>query len=501
MSGAMSLRSEHEPALAQALDDFELFPSMGTAADLLRFGPRIGRSDDRLKVAAAYLLEQDGLPEALRKLAQDVMGGTRTSLWVLPTADCAEGIRQARHSLSNYPRDALTWLDLGRLHATKGNLNSAQRAVIIALAHGGQNRFILRGASRFFLHAGDPERALATLNHSPRTPRDPWLMAGHIAISSILDRSSQYAAKGRRIVQKHDLPRSETAELAMALGTLELENGATRLAKKMFNIGLESPNENALAQGAWAARELNTALDLPSKWLDASCSVEAAYYQALAEADFERALRHSIHWHRMEPFASRPMVAASFLAGILGQVNDAVAFARQGLVADPENMILQNNYVFSLALAGSIPEAEQALAKVARHEKDGLSAQTIANLGMLAFLSGESELGERLYDSAIGRYQRDKYPQHAAVAGACRALAAELAGSERRDFWKQDAYRLARAAGSPLAERICEALLDKQSHRPAFSESYRAIPRRWHYDKQSNVLVVEARKPFRGRRC
>lgn len=45
-------------------------------------------------------------------------------------------------------------------------------------------------------------------------------------------------------------------ELTSAIATLELENGKHRSSKKLFNLSLDCPNENSLAQAQWVSRVL-----------------------------------------------------------------------------------------------------------------------------------------------------------------------------------------------------------------------------------------------------
>ena len=83
------------------------------------------------------------------------------------------------------PRDALAWLEMGRIHATVGNHERAVRAVRVAASLAGENRFVLRSASRFYLHAGDLDLAHDVLRRSPRTKFDPWLSAAEIATAQV----------------------------------------------------------------------------------------------------------------------------------------------------------------------------------------------------------------------------------------------------------------------------------------------------------------------------
>ncbi|MBX3658850.1 MAG: hypothetical protein KF740_10480 [Ramlibacter sp.] len=389
----------------------------------------------------------------------------------------------------------MTWLDIGRLHASSGNLLGASRAVRTAHGLAPNSRTVLRSTSRFYLHAREPEQALHVLDEALRTANDPWLMAGHIAISSILRKKSKFIKKARQLVEAGGVRPRELTELASALASLELEAGSIRSARKLFNVALQDPNENSLAQAEWAVSQLNIEPSLPLNWLEGPEVAEASYYRDIAVGDFSAALKDAVRWHDDEPFASRPMLGASFIAGVVGKFDEASSFARQGLLTEPTNIALLNNLAFSTGAQGNISGAEKIVRKIVSLEQPELSGHTIANLGMLAYLRGELSLADSLYEEAMANFRRAKRFEEVAIAGAYKAVFARRANAGNLEKAMSKARELAENSKSNLAISLFKLLLASPIENTA-PASIAVPPRKWHYDSSKNVLTFDPPKPL-----
>jgi len=491
------LQDSERGELAQVLADFEEEPTIGVAADALRFAfhPEV---TPKLKSIAKFILEQADVPSGLMRLANAVDEESVELVTLHGKSESDKShqfeIHDVRRWLVRHPHDALSWLDLGRLHAGLGNTAAARRAVQTAYALSPDSRTILRGASRFYLHARDPERALQVLDRSSRTANDPWLLAGHIAISSILGRTSKHSKRAKKLVGAGLAP-GEATELASSLATVELEAGAVRAAKKLFNQALQDPNENSLAQAEWAVHQLNVEPTLPLEWFDNPASAEASYYRDLSNSDFQSALLDAVRWHRDEPFASRPMIGASFIASVTGRLDEASAFARQGLVTEPDNLELLNNLAFSVGSSGNIDAAERIIRKIVALERRDLSGHTLANLGMISYLRGESELADQLYERAIRHYKRQRQLEQAAIAAIFKALFARRTAVSNAESATKMAQGVTEESKSSLAGAVFRMLLGVDMDDPSGPRKV-VGPRRWHYDPEKNVLTFERFTPL-----
>lgn len=398
--------------------------------------------------------------------------------------------------LKTHYRDGLAWSDLARVLAAKGNSIGANKAMSAALALHPNSRLILRNATRLFLHDGEHDRALNLLQRHERTKVDPWLMAGHIAVSSILGRESRFIKPGRQIVASGNLAPTDVSELASSIATVELQSGSNKSAKKLFNTSLVAPNENSLAQVEWASRQLRIVPDLPADWLIGPNSAEAGYYRAITDGDFATALQRSIDWYRHEPFASRPVIAASFLSSILGRQTEAADFAKLGLSAEPNNITLINNLLFAKANDGAFEETDELVRRIWSIEKENPSAQTLANFGMLCYMDGDFDTGTLLYEVALTRYKRSNQPDQIVNSQTFHAYYAELSHAPDAQVLKQKAL-LAVQTASSLCKAIYHRLFASNVTALVPPTVRRAATNRWHYDLARNTLTLEKRLPVK----
>ena len=164
------------------------------------------------------------------------------------------------------PRNSILWVDLGRLYTIVGNVRKATKAIEIACNLAGENRFVLRSASRFFVHIGEIERALRVIRRSASVTADPWLTAAEIGISCYGSATPRSTRAARKMLDDDNFSEFSKTELASALGTLELLDGKPKLAKKLIRQSLASPTENSLAQAQWrpkASESWTLTLKLP----------------------------------------------------------------------------------------------------------------------------------------------------------------------------------------------------------------------------------------------
>src|SRR5262249_9089606 len=143
------------------------------------------------------------------------------------------------------PRNAFVWIDLARLYVLLGQSKPAEQAIKIALALAPYDRFILRSASRFYLHTSDAEKGLALLRTNARTPEDPCLIAAELAVSTVLEKTPKFVTGAQNILNNGAAAPFHTSELACALGGLEMAAGKSRKANKLFETSLRAPTENA----------------------------------------------------------------------------------------------------------------------------------------------------------------------------------------------------------------------------------------------------------------
>ena len=390
--------------------DWERGGTPGHAADLVDAALLAGRPEIAMD-AAEFLLTAD-LGQVSRSVARAVLAREEVNSSDPPEIDALERhgrIAAAKRSLARHPRDPVLWVDVAREYSILGQDAQAEGALKRALILSPNDRFVLRAASRFFLHAHDPERAHAVLLRTARTKEDPWLLAAEIVAARAAGQESRWIRHGRSIVESNRFAPKHVSELSGAIGTLDHESGSRKDVRRMFERALRDPTENTVAQAAWMSRHRQS-FALPIEGLVVPRAFEASAWAAVAEGEFNSALEHAWKWLRDEPFATRPAMFGSWIAATaLGDYRAATAFVRAVEAANPDDPRLIAQRVFFHASAGELEEAEVLLsempAAVEQHvsgsEKAEWEVVMEADRGLIAFRRGHATAGQAHYDRAI----------------------------------------------------------------------------------------------------
>ena len=378
---------------------------------LLLDEPRVGKD------AAEFLL-REGASDISARVARSLL--TPVSLpnpygTVDPTpADKYRRIAIAKRRLVLAPYDAITWVDIAREYSALGQSRPAMRAITSALALAPDDRFVLRSASRFFLHLRDPERARDILRRSPRTRQDPWLSAAEIVAAHTSGQTSGLIKAGREIVMSGRMAPRHISELASAIGTCDFLAGNRRRLRKMLDSALQDPTENAVAQAGWMSRRISS-IELTPAQLNVPRAFEARAWESVRHREFEPSVQLAWDWLEDEPFATRPVLFGSWIGSIaLGKFTEGIALVDAGLVANPGDPRLLAMKFYCLASTNEIVRAKTILDDlpdiISRHPKDIPSTQwdvlLEADRGLLAFRSGNYSLGrDSLYSSDFYRHR------------------------------------------------------------------------------------------------
>lgn len=409
---------ESEPSgvhhdLSSLTHDWAQNRSLAFAGDLLSAALVAGNAD-AAKEAAEFVIEAKGAASpSLHNLAMRVLDKRSASFSNPIPADLSRtlirgshpDITYIRHRLSNHPLDAILWMDFGYFYATQGMLRQAERAVRIALNLRPTNRFVLRSAARFFIHAGRIDIAHDIILRAPNHKLDPWLSAAEIAIALSAQRTPRSTFEAQRMMASDNFAAHHLSELSSALGTQEFETGNVRKARKLLRRSLTAPTDNSLAQASWMARDINAlAVNFEVSDFAIQRPYEAKLYEASAAGQWADALESSINWLYDQPFSSRPAQAATHLASaIFEDYQKGLAVADFGLMVNPHNVSLRIGRIYCLASMGKT-EAALADLKTVRpsNEEEWVETAVEANYGLIAFKSGDPTVGRLQYEKAVG---------------------------------------------------------------------------------------------------
>ena len=412
-------RKPKEPnliGLERAKFDWETHQTLPFAGDFIGVAYSLGRGDLAKDAADFVRNASSTASKALIDLANKILSeeGQRSSTPfeppILQPEDRHKRIAYLKNILSRYPRHPLAYMDLAREYVALGQARSAKKPVMMALAIAPNNRFILRSASRFFLHrCNDSEQAHDILRKSGRIRVDPWILAAEIAVASAVGRTSRLVKVGRKFLNSKNLSPSHISELASALATLELTAGKVREGKRLLRLALEKPTENVVAQAGWLVRKLGN-LEINLMDLEIPGAYEARAWGNILDKNWFDCLNAAELWQRDEPFSKRPATFGSWAAlTTMGDFSKSEFLARQGLIMHPKDFFLLNNLAVALAYMGRVSEAEKEFKKINRKEANGIYKPTyLATKGLIQFRCGSVEEGRRLYRQAVDEAKEKK---------------------------------------------------------------------------------------------
>lgn len=398
-----------------------------------------------------------------------------------------ERVREVRALLRINPSNPLVLLDFAQFQVSSGKFKHAERSLLSALHLSPNNRLIVRTLARYYVHLGKPEQGHLLLARHARTPKDPWLMAGEIAIAQVAGVGSIFAKRAFKAVREKRKNYSQITELAGAVAGLEMASGNWRIARELFGVALLNPNDNVVAQAITDRNLLALNLAGPEQEKVVLAAAEARTLISWLSLESDEAESHAMKWHAEEPFSSRPLQFLTALCAVKGQYESAAALARRGLISDPSDAVLTANLSYALACLGRLEEAEKMAAVAQSLDHARVSPQTTATLGLVAMKRGFFDLSDQLYAKALSQFELAKRKDMIAICYAYYARAAvELDHPEAHDIVAKAAatYKEAPTVDSALILRRLKLELEA----PTNEEPTRRLSQ-WFYEAQSNSMI------------
>lgn len=409
--------------LAARIADWKKYRTEGHATDLVGAAISIGKETLATK-AAKFLLQNDhSISTWAREIShkalspQSVDKGQIQPPRQLTKSEQYAQISFLRKCLRVEPRDSIMWVDLARAHAVLGQREQATKCMVVAQQLAADNRFVLRSASRFWIHLDDPERAHNLIVKSKMTRNDPWVLAAEIATSSASGKISKFIRAAYRMLSDSSYRARHLSELASAVATLELYSGNTKKARKLFAQSLMEPTENSIAQAAWAAKR-DSRIRIENRHLESLNAFEARSRSYYVRGEWQRIISDCWKWQFDQPFSSGPSISGSYISAVaLEDYSESESFARYGLTANSSNFTLLNNLTFALANSGKLEEARNTLSKIEDTQITGEDRAILqATRGFLSFRQGNNLEGHKLYLDALSIAQSTKENRLIALA-------------------------------------------------------------------------------------
>ena len=177
--------------LEKKINDWNKFRTIAYAVDLVGTAGLVLRScsnDPGINSACEFILRQDvDVSEWTKKIARCILRIPDLMDFAPASGDEYKhvlygSIRYLKQLLRIQPSDAIAWVEISRCYACLGQIDQAKRCMDIAVKIEKDNRFVIRSASRLWVHCDDIDRAHHTILKSERSIYDPWLLAAEIAI-------------------------------------------------------------------------------------------------------------------------------------------------------------------------------------------------------------------------------------------------------------------------------------------------------------------------------
>jgi len=390
---------------AQIANEFEKTKETGAAIELLNTATVEGNKEHAL-TAANHLKNMEGLPQQLSMLITSTL---QPQLAINASATEYE-IASLRARIRTNRSDPFAWVELSRQYAIIGEKERAKKAMTVAAQLCKNHRWVSRVAARAFIHLGEPDRALSIINRNQLTKIDPWLVATEMATARKAEKQTKLWKTAKNMLNSKFSP-INISELASSVATNEIISGSNKKAKAFFKQSLIKPNQTSLAQAKWAERShnLKNLVDF-SIGLDTG-AYEANYWEAYNKKDMVFALAQAQAWFMEEPFSSGPPIAISYIASLLDDYELIRRATERGLKANPSNVTLRLNKVFSwIALtdfsiqnektAKQIEDNIRELRQILNGNDQMSAAHAMANFGMLLYRTGYPEEGKARYEAA-----------------------------------------------------------------------------------------------------
>lgn len=317
-----------------------------------------------------------------------------------------------RNELSNlkrelilYPRDPLKWCELARNYLLIGQEKQCEKALRVAINLAPNSRAILRAMARFYVHIDDTDRSLYYLRRCPLVKYDPWILSAEISISNVSKRTSKFIKIGQQMIENSKYQSVAISELASELGTMDFTAANSKKGKHKVEIAKRFPSENAAAQMAWINQKLYKIDSILYDMPEPQFNFEANAKKLIFQEKWEEAVISIKKWQDYQPFSKVPAMEGSYLsADLLDDPNTAIEIIKKGMISNPNDMLLLNNYVYSLIISGKLDEANVRLKEVSENEVGEEERILLtATAGLLHYRQNDPYSGALFYQKAINQ--------------------------------------------------------------------------------------------------
>jgi hypothetical protein len=454
--------SQSDEYFRQLVKEFEDSSDLYVAAEIISAAAAsLIEEDPAIDRAAKIILADNRAPASLVAAVQE-RGRDRRAAWkgeglrTDPEGEARKDVGRLRAILVREPRNSIRRVDLSLAHAILGEEQKALDQMTAALGLAPDSRFVLRSATRLFVHVKEHDRALRALHKSQRLAHDPWLLAAEMSTSQAAGKKIQTIRVAREMLTSQDFSPHALSELGSELATQEIYSGRDKVARRLFEAAMREPNENAVAQAQWAAKKGR--LDFDTSVLEVERAFEARSRVSASQGEWDDAVQNGLDWLRDQPFARDAALFTSYWAGTgLADYRITAEVSEQGLRVHPNDAMLNNNAAFAYANLDELAAARRAFGKLPKASSSEYTPTFRATEGLILYREGALDLAREAYAGAIRKFRSSRESDSEAVATLQRAI--EEIRIDPRSIYAADAAADFRNSIKELRSAIVPALL------------------------------------------
>jgi tetratricopeptide (TPR) repeat protein len=470
------------------IETWKYAPNLGVAADLIN---TVGVSATNPYVAEAieFLLKHEHLvSEPLRQIAKGLTReGEKPRASFIDAIDpfpestrLSKLVHFLRVRINEQPRNSILYVEKARAYVLLGQNEKAKKSMLTAVRISPNNRFVLRSASRLFIHLHEFRLAHDILRYAERTKFDPWLLAAEISVASAVKHSARYLKEGVRLLKSSTHPPFSLTELAAALGMEELEHGKNRVARKYLETAVICPTENSLAQIEWARRQKLISGIQSFHTSNVPFAYELLAWESHADRNWSAVTEQALLWHRDQPFSSRPLYLASYTASTMQcDYQTSIDILERGENILNKDISGQFTFLNNLAFAyASNNQPDLAAGVLSRINRNQLTQENLVYFtgteGLIEFRNGNLEAGRQLYTNAVGS-AIDQNNKDLAVRAFIYYVREELRINSNMHELRESVFRLAGESKNEELTLIAENQIGREHKFETSKDTY--LPR------------------------
>ena len=217
---------------------------------------------------------------------------------------------------------------------------------------------------------------------------------------------------------------ANSTELASSIATEEYKSGALKKSRSYFEISLQKPNDNSLAQLEWVSLRDHRFPFNPANYKNqVPHPFEANALDSLNNGMWEDALRFAFKWFLDTPYNRLSLLLCIYLLiSLFEKYEEAIIFCYGGLRIHHNDSVIINNLIYCYAVLGKQNEikAKSLIKKYKLADFNNLDTANqiayLATLGLVSFKNNDIDSGRELYNAALEIAKKEKDEINGSIA-------------------------------------------------------------------------------------